>query len=187
MTRADLEQQLRAYEGTPEEAVHRERMLALLKEDGCFVRSHFPGHFTASALVVSHDGSRCLLHHHRFLDSWLQFGGHCDGDENLLRVALREAVEESGIEGLITTSQRPFDLDIHPIPENPKRGEPPHEHFDVRYVLIAPEGSRFEVSEESNALGWFTPSEARALGIDASLERLIAKWERLLERRGKKR
>ena len=99
----------------------RERMIALLDgEERCFERDafagEFAGHFTGSALVVNADGTRVLLHHHRKLDRWLQFGGHCDGDEDVLGVARREALEESGIEGLIVASERPFDLDIHEIP-----------------------------------------------------------------------
>lgn len=148
----------------------------------CFERSSFPAHFTGGALVVSADGKRALLNHHRKLDKWLAFGGHCDGDADLLRVALREALEESGIKGLITTSQRPFDLDIHDIP--PLKGEPAHFHFDVRYVLIAPEEATYTVSEESHDLRWFTPAEMEALDLDASMRRLVAKWQALLARRG---
>ena len=184
--RLALRQQLAALDlaHSAVEAGHRDRMLALLEgAPDCFLRSCFPGHFTGSALVVSADGSRALLHHHKFLDRWLQFGGHCDGDEDVLRVALREATEESGIEGLIVTSRRPFDLDIHAIPENPKRGEPPHEHFDVRFVLIAPEGAVPLVSDESHELRWFSPEEMLALPIDAGLRRLVGKWEALLARR----
>ena len=48
----------------------------------------------------------------------------------------REALEESGIEGLIVASARPFDLDIHAIPA--LGAEPAHFHYDVRYVFIAP-------------------------------------------------
>lgn len=158
-------------------------MLELLEVPGCFERGCFPGHFTGSALVVSHDGARALLHHHRFLDRWLQFGGHCDGDDNVLRVAMREAEEESGISGLIITSERPFDLDIHAIPENPKKGEPPHEHYDLRWVFIAPEGAEFIVSDESHDIRWFTPEEALAQGLDPGLQRLIEKWKKLIERR----
>jgi 8-oxo-dGTP pyrophosphatase MutT (NUDIX family) len=160
-------------------------MLALL--DGtpdCFLRSSFPGHFTGSALVVSADGSQALLHHHRFLDRWLQFGGHCDGETDVLQVAIREAEEESGIPGLIVTSRSPFDLDIHAIPENPRRGEPAHFHYDIRYVLIAPEGSVPAASHESHELRWFTPTEAEGMELDGGLRRLIAKWRALLARRG---
>src|SRR4051812_11873628 len=106
--------------GSPEEADCRQRMVALLETaPRCFHRDCFPGHFTGSGLVVSANGTQSLLHHHRFLDRWLQFGGHCDGEENVLGVALREAEEESGITGLIVASRKPFDLDIHAIPENP--------------------------------------------------------------------
>jgi len=170
---------------SPAEDDCRRRMIELLDTTpDCFQRTSFPGHFTGSALVVSADGSRALLHHHRFLDKWLQFGGHCDGDENVLAVAVREAEEESGISGLIMTSQKPFDLDIHPIPENPKRGEPPHFHYDIRWVLIAPENAQFRVSDESNELRWFTPDEMLALPVDDSLVRLVEKWKALLRRRG---
>jgi 8-oxo-dGTP pyrophosphatase MutT (NUDIX family) len=185
-TRLDLQQQLTGLDLTAsaEEAMHRDRMLTLLENaPDCFLRNCFPGHFTGSALVVNADGSRALLHHHKFLDCWLQFGGHCDGDENVLRVALREAEEESGIGGLITTSQRPFDLDIHAIPENPRRGEPPHFHYDVRYVLIAPEGAEPTLSDESHALRWFSPEELLAMPLDSGLRRLIAKWQALVARR----
>ncbi|MGC3988955.1 MAG: NUDIX hydrolase [Chthoniobacteraceae bacterium] len=169
---------------SPIEALARERMRALLEEPRCFYRDCFPGHFTGSALVVNHDGSRALLNHHRFLDKWLQFGGHCDGVEDVLQVAQREAEEESGISGLIVASAKPFDLDIHPIPENPKKGEPPHEHYDIRFVLIAPRDAQFQISEESKALRWFTVEEALGLGLDESMQRLIRKWQTLRDHRG---
>lgn len=171
-------------EGSPAEVESRQRMLELLEKPDCFLRSCFPGHFTGSALVLSADGTKTLMHHHRFLDRWLQFGGHCDGEENVAAVAVREAEEESGISGFALASERPFDLDIHAIPGNPKRGEPPHEHYDLRYVLIAPENAQPQTSDESHELRWFTPAEALDLTIDPGLERLIRKWISLLKRRG---
>ncbi len=157
-------------------------MVALLDSvPDCFLRSCFPAHFTGSALVVSHDGQRALLHHHRKLDKWLQFGGHCDGSEDILSVAQRETLEESGISGLIVASARPFDLDIHEIPA--KGGEPPHLHYDIRYVLIAPPEAVETVSEESHELRWVTPDEASELSIDPGLQRMIAKWRALLVKR----
>jgi 8-oxo-dGTP pyrophosphatase MutT (NUDIX family) len=166
----------------PAEAPFRDQMMALLDaEPQCFHRSCFPGHFTASAFVVSADGSRALLNHHRKLDRWLHFGGHCDGDENLVRVAEREALEESGIEGLIVASSRPFDLDVHPIPAHGI--EPEHLHYDVNFVLIAPEGAMETISPESVELRWFTPDEMRALPLVESMQRIVRKWEELRERR----
>jgi len=131
--------------------------------------------------VVNADGSRALLHHHRKLGRWLQFGGHCDGDEDVVRVAQREAFEESGIEGLIVASARPFDLDLHQIPAH--GNEPTHWHYDVRYVLIAPENALGVTSSESHALRWFTADEMERLPLDGGLQRLVRKWRALHARR----
>jgi 8-oxo-dGTP pyrophosphatase MutT (NUDIX family) len=165
-----------------DEVPFREKMIALLdSSEGCFLRSTFPAHFTGSVMLVSADGSQTLLHHHRKLDKWLPFGGHCDGEENVLAVAQREALEESGIEGLIVASPRPFDLDIHTIPA--RQDEPEHEHFDVRWMLIAPETATFKISPESIELRWFTPDEMEALPLTPGNQRLLAKWRRILARR----
>jgi 8-oxo-dGTP pyrophosphatase MutT (NUDIX family) len=138
MTRVQFRNILVALDLSKREAEEpvREKMLELLDSTrDCFLRTAFPAHFTGSALVVSGDGQKALLHHHRKLDRWLQFGGHCDGDEDVLRVAGREAQEESGIEGLISTSTRRFDLDIHEIPAH--GNEPAHDHYDLRLPLDA--------------------------------------------------
>jgi 8-oxo-dGTP pyrophosphatase MutT (NUDIX family) len=166
----------------PDEASCRQRMLELLdtRED-CFRRDAFPAHFTGSALVVSADGSQVLLHHHRKLDCWLQFGGHCDGEENVLAVARREALEESGIDGLVVASARPFDLDIHEIPAH--ENEPGHFHYDVRYVLIAPETATAQTSAESKELRWFTYADLQEWDLDPGLRRLIGKWNALATKR----
>jgi 8-oxo-dGTP pyrophosphatase MutT (NUDIX family) len=166
----------------PEEMACRQRMIELLDScPNCFRRDAFPAHFTGSAFVVSADGARSLLHHHRKLDRWLQFGGHCDGEEDVLSVAQREANEESGIQGLVVASSRPFDLDIHEIPTF--ADEPTHLHYDVRYVLIAPEQAEIQTSPESKEVRWFEPSEIGSWPLDAGLRRLIAKWQALLARR----
>jgi 8-oxo-dGTP pyrophosphatase MutT (NUDIX family) len=166
-----------------EEQPFRETMLALLEHgETAFSRHSFPAHFTGSAFVVSADGSRALLHHHRKLGRWMQFGGHCEPGEDILKTASREAAEESGIASLILASPRPFDLDIHAIPA--RGAEPGHDHYDVRFVFIAPEGASGECSEESRELRWFTPDEMEALELDSGSRRLLAKWRRLLQKRG---
>jgi 8-oxo-dGTP pyrophosphatase MutT (NUDIX family) len=184
MTREALRSQLALLDLTnrPDEIDARDRMLALL--DGtkeCFHRTCFPAHFTGSALVVDADGERVLLHHHRKLDRWLQFGGHCDGDEDIAHVARREAQEECGVHDLILASQRPFDLDIHRIPAH--GNEPEHLHYDVRFLFIAPEAAAPILSAESHDLRWFLPAELAGLDLDESLKRMIAKWQSIVARR----
>lgn len=139
-----------------------------------FVRGRLDGHFTASALLLSRDGRRTLLTHHRKLGLWLQPGGHADGDRDLARVALREAEEETGLPGL-TLEPGILDLDRHRIPEH--KGVPAHWHYDVRYVIRAGDDEAFVVSEESHALAW---RDLAALAddpaADASLRRMARKW-----------
>ncbi len=133
-------------------------------------RTTLEGHLTASALIVDEDFTRALLTHHRKLGKWLQLGGHCDGDANLAHVALRECLEESGIEELRIRVE-PIDLDIHPIPARP--GEPEHLHYDTRFVVVAPRGARFAVSEESHALEWIAPADLGRCTTDDSVRRLF--------------
>ena len=139
-----------------------------------FERRHPVGHFTGSAFVVSADGERTLLMHHRKLGLWVQPGGHADGDPDLAAVALREAQEEIGLRGL-TLEPGIFDLDRHAIPA--RRDEPEHFHYDVRFVVRAAAGEAFALNEESLALAW------RAIGTvaadpqaDASVRRMACRW-----------
>ncbi len=145
-------------------------------------RSVAVGHLTGSAWLVSADGLRTLLTHHRKLERWLQPGGHADGDANLARVALREAEEESGLRDLVVESGI-FDLDRHEIPA---RGtEPAHWHYDVRFVVRATGDETFAVSEESHALAWREIAEIARdqSGYDESLRRMARKWMARSERR----
>jgi 8-oxo-dGTP pyrophosphatase MutT (NUDIX family) len=178
MTRSDLRTTLASLDlsNCVEESGYRQQMVTLLDScPHCFRRDAFPAHFTGSAFVVSANRRRGLLHHHRKLDRWLQFGGHCDGEENVLAVAQREAYEESGITGLAVASAHPFDLDIHEIPAF--KGEPAHLHYDIRYILIAPENAEIHMSSESKELRWFSPGEVNTWCLDSGLCRLIAKWQ----------
>jgi 8-oxo-dGTP pyrophosphatase MutT (NUDIX family) len=168
---------------TPEEEAFRQRMLELVRtRPDCFLRSCFPGHFTGSAFITSHDGARTLLIHHRFLDRWLQPGGHCDGEGDVAAVALREALEETGVAGLVLAQPEPIDLDIHAIPANAKKGEPPHEHFDLRYLVIAPPDAVLMRNEETNDARWFTWEETLGLDLDAGLRRLAGQARMLREK-----
>jgi len=157
-----------------------ERQLWALFDD--FVHSHVDccertlaiGHLTGSVWLVSTDGERVLLTHHRKLDRWLQLGGHADGDGELARVALREAEEESGLAGLVL-EEGVFDLDRHVIPA--RGNEPEHWHYDVRFVVRTTGSEEFSPSEESHALAWRRIDEiAGDADADESLRRMARKW-----------
>lgn len=147
----------------------------------CFYRTHFdPGHITGSALLLSADGNRVLMNHHKFLNIWICFGGHADGEKDILQVALREAIEESGIEDIEPVRSTIFDVDVHAIPPNPKKNEPAHKHFDIRYLLRVRNAvnENFAKSDESVNLRWCNYDEAQKLAdpADLSMHRLLDKW-----------
>lgn len=145
-----------------------------LEHADCCERTCAPGHFTGSAWLVSADGERALLLHHRKLDRWLQPGGHADGDGDLAAVALREAEEETGLTGL-RIEGGVFDLDRHLIPA--RGAEPAHFHYDVRFVVRAGSDEAFTVSEESHALAWLPVREvAQDPHADESVRRMARKW-----------
>lgn len=132
-------------------------------------RGERPGHFTGSALVVHSDLERTLVLFHTKLQIWVQPGGHADGDANLASVALREATEETGIDGLSVWPVA-VDLDIHRV-DPPK--EDAHLHYDVRFVVLAPQGAEVDANHESQAQRWVRPEELGGLGADAGLRRLV--------------
>ncbi|HJT96953.1 MAG TPA: NUDIX hydrolase [Rhodanobacteraceae bacterium] len=139
-----------------------------------FLRSHLVGHFTGSAWLVSGDGERVLLTHHRKLNAWLQLGGHADGDADLARVALREAEEESGLADLVVEREI-FDIDRHRIPA--RANEPEHWHYDVRFVVRATGSEAFVVGDESHDLAWRRVDElVDDETVDASVRRMARKW-----------
>ncbi len=138
-----------------------------------FARGRIAGHFTAGAWLVSGDGQRLLMTHHRKLGRWLQLGGHADGERDTAAVALKEAQEESGLPGLSVERDAIFDLDRHWIPEH--RGVPGHWHYDVRCVVRSGSDEAFVASDESLELAW---REIRDLADnpDESLARMARKW-----------
>lgn len=139
-----------------------------------FERGHLAGHFTGSAWLVSADGARVLLMHHRKLDRWLQPGGHADGDADLARVALREAREETGVTDLRIEGGI-FDIDRHRIAA--RGNEPEHWHYDVRHVVRSGADESFTLNAESHALAWRPVAEvAHDTGLDGSLRRMARKW-----------
>jgi len=138
------------------------------RPDGVW-RACSPDHVTASAVLLSADTSHVLLTLHGRLRRWLQLGGHCEpGDTTLADAALRESVEESGIDDL-RLDPTPVLLSRHEVPCGPLR---PAHHLDVQYVVHAPEGAVAVASAESEQLRWF-PVDGLPADTDDSVRALV--------------
>jgi 8-oxo-dGTP pyrophosphatase MutT (NUDIX family) len=151
-----LDNHARAF-GVPESR-HALLRRQIASGDDIHSRRTFPGHITTSAFILDRGGQKILLIHHRSLGRWLQPGGHYEPPDDLAGSALREAVEETGMQGLVIdpwhqASGLPVDIDSHRIPARPARDEPEHWHHDIRYVVRAQEGSaiRPDLSEVQGA------------------------------------
>jgi coenzyme F420-0:L-glutamate ligase len=143
-------------------------------------RACVPGHVTASTLLLDAEGRRVLLTLHPRVGAWLQLGGHLeDTDPSLLAAAAREAVEESGITGIVL-DPLPVNLDVHPI--TCSLGLPTR-HYDVQFVGRAPAGAEPVISDESDDLRWFGVDDLPA-DISPELPVLI---ERAVRRGGSSR
>lgn len=136
----------------------------------CFDRSLDVGHLTASCWLWNLEQDACLFTLHKKLKRWLQLGGHADGHTNLLEVALKEALEESGIENISAVSKEIFDISIHEIPAY--KTEQAHLHYDVRYILKVNDNSLFKISSESEDLKWIKLDQFDQYKFDPSILRM---------------
>jgi ADP-ribose pyrophosphatase YjhB (NUDIX family) len=164
--------------GDADEAAHLRQMRALAEAgaDPC-ARDHFvPGHFTASAFILSPERDALLLIFHGKLARWLQPGGHVDPDDrDLLAAARREANEEVGLAELELLAPVPFDLDVHEIP--PLRGDPAHRHYDVRFLFRAPT-REVRAASDAKAARWLPLPEIDLELSDRSVLRAVEKLRR---------
>jgi 8-oxo-dGTP pyrophosphatase MutT (NUDIX family) len=139
-----------------------------------FSREQFtPGHITTSGMVISPDGKRLLILHHRRLDRWLLPGGHVEpSDPSIEAASAREVLEETGV---AVTGGQLGGADVHGIP--PKRHEPYHLHHDLLFWFQA-STEALQVSDESHAVAWCSPEEFDGYAIPGNVRRA---WLRITQ------
>ena len=132
-------------------------------------RTQTAAHITSSGLIFSPSLEEVLFVRHRVYDTWCWTGGHADGEEDLLAVALREVREESGVKHARPASENIFSLEVLTVDGHEKRGAyvSSHLHLNVTYLLIADDSDALTVKpDENSGVRWFTPEGA----IEASSE-----------------
>ena len=143
----------------------------LEENDDAFLRENLIAHMTASAWVVNPLRDKVLMVYHRIYDSWSWTGGHADGEEDLLAVALREVTEETGVTHVRPVSKDIFSLETLTVDGHEKRGEyvPSHLHLNLTYLLEADDTEALRVCEDENkGVAWF--------GLDEALRASTEPW-----------
>ena len=99
--------------------------------------------------------------HSSVVKAWAWTGGHADGAEDLLSVALREAWEETGITHVAPLSPEIAALDILPVWGHVKRGKYvcAHQHLNVSYLLTADRDSPLTAREGENTKVAWLPAD----------------------------
>lgn len=124
--------------------------------DNLLIRENSFCHFSSTALVLNKEKDKMLVVYHKINDGWIYPGGHADGEENLLNVAIREVEEETGQTASILSSSI-FAIQIFPVKGHMKNGKyvSAHTHLDVIYLLEANDKQELSFrKEESNGVKW---------------------------------
>ena len=166
-----LTEQIRSYQPMNEQEERDKELIlhCLETEKNIFTRQNRLAHMTASAWIVNPERTKVLMAYHNIYHSWSWLGGHADGETDLLKVALKEAREESGIHHVKPVSEQIYSLEVLTVDGHVKRGEyvSSHLHLNVTYLLQAEETDVLHIKKDENSnVGWFSLEDAVAASTE---------------------
>ena len=166
-----------------QEKEDRDVMLEYIKTfDDITTRNNRFAHFSASPWIVNHDFSKVLMIYHRIYDSWGWCGGHLDGDDDCLHVAIKEGMEESGLTSLQPLTAKPIAIDILPVPPHVKNGSfvSAHVHLNVTYLCMADEHASLSIKpDENSGVKWITNEHINDEVSEEDMKIVYAKLNRI--------
>ncbi len=183
-----LQEQLEQYHPYNEQEERDKKvMLQLLKtQPDIFARENEVAHFTASSWLLNREHTKVLMIYHNIYHSWAWTGGHADGEEDLLAVAIREAQEETGVKEIQTVDDAIFSIETLTVDGHEKRGRyvPSHLHLNVTYLLEADEAEVLRIKpDENSGVKWFLLEEAlEACSEPWMVERIYKKLNKKLQK-----
>lgn len=131
-------------------------------KNNILTRSNKIAHLTSSGFIMNKSLTKVLMIHHNIYNTWAWTGGHADGEENLLKVAVKEAKEETGLKSIELMSPNIASIDILPVKGHFKRDHyvSAHLHLNVAYLLIADEEHSLLINKrETSGVKWVNTSE----------------------------
>lgn len=146
--------------------------------DDILTRDNEVAHITSSAFVINKTKDKVLMIHHNIYNSWSWTGGHADGETDLLKVAIKEAREETGVKNLCPVTEKIISLDILTVLGHMKRGEyvAPHLHLSVAYLFQADESEKLIVKpDENSGVKWIPIDEVEVYSNEAHMIKVYKK------------
>lgn len=137
-----------------QEEVDKKIMLKYINDfDDVLTRQNEYGHFTSSSFILNKERTKMLMIYHKIYNSWAWTGGHSDGDNDLLNVAIKEAKEETGIKKVTPILENIYSLEIINVNGHEKREKyvGSHVHLNVTYLLEADESEEINIKEDENS------------------------------------
>jgi 8-oxo-dGTP pyrophosphatase MutT (NUDIX family) len=148
------------------------------KFDDILSRNNKIAHVTSSGFIVNKTKDKVLMVHHNIYNSWSWTGGHADGEGDLLAVAVKEAMEETGVKAIHPFLPDIFSLDILPVLGHIKRGEyiSAHLHLSVAYLLEASENEELIVkTDENSGVIWVPVGEVDSYSSEPYMQKVYRK------------
>lgn len=159
-----VEEMIRYIPLNEQEETDQRVMLQYIKEsEDVLTRKNEVAHFTASGWIVNKERTKVLMIYHTLFNSWSWTGGHADGEENLLKVAIKEAMEETGVASIQSVKDDIFSLEIIPVEGHMKNGVyvSSHLHMNITYLLVADETEAVKIKPDENSdVRWMGREEA---------------------------
>ena len=157
----------------------RKALSYIEQHEDCFYRELWPAHVTGSSWVVNPARDHIMMLHHRKLGQWFQPGGHADGDADIVRVALKETSEETGLglENINLLGEYIFDVDLHDIPA--MGGVPRHQHIDIRFLIEIDDSVHIPGNDESHEVRWVSLNQVSRFNNNLSTYRMVEKTRQL--------
>lgn len=166
-----------------QERIDQALMLDYIKtHKNALFRENLAAHVTSSAFIVNKDMDKMLFAYHNLYDSWGWVGGHNDGDSDLLKVAIKEAKEETSIKTLSPYTDDIFTLDVIHVQNHIKHGKyvSDHLHLNVAFLLIGDENEMVKPKlDENKGVKWFKLEEILTVITE---ERMVPVYQKAIDK-----
>lgn len=157
--------------------------------DNLLTRDNNFAHFTSSAFIVNQDYTKVLMAYHNIYKSYAWLGGHMDGVKDPLKVAIKEAEEESSITNLELITNDIISLDVIEVVGHFKRNKwiTPHVHSNVTYLFKANDNDFIkEKLDENSSVKWLPIANIDDFVSEENMlviyHKIIDKMEKLIKK-----